>query len=70
MTLLGWRFTYAPELENSWDAISAVATWAGVVASVFAIIFAIRVPIVIAKRQDKIALFEKNLNATWQYSAC
>ena len=26
MMLLGWRITYAPTLENSWDAISAVAT--------------------------------------------
>lgn len=31
--LLGLRITYAPELENSWDAISAVASWASVAAS-------------------------------------
>lgn len=63
MALFGWRITYAPALENSWDAVSAVATWAGVFASVFAIIFAIRVPKEIADRQDRIALFEKRYGA-------
>ena len=55
----GFRITYAPELESSWDAISSVAAWAGVFASVLAIIFAIRVPKKIAEEQNKIALFEK-----------
>lgn len=66
MGLNGWRITYAPELENSWNAISAVATWSGVivalasaVASFLAVWFAIRVPQKIAKQQDKISLFEK-----------
>ena len=27
----GFRITYAPDLENSWDAISAVAEWVGVI---------------------------------------
>lgn len=55
----GFRITYAPELENSWGAISAFASWAGVVASAAAILVAIRIPSVIADRQNKIALFEK-----------
>lgn len=62
----GFRITYAPELENSWDAISAVAAWggvivavAGVTASFLAVWFAIRVPQKIAEQQNKIALFEK-----------
>ena len=59
MMLFGWRFTYAPELETSWDAVSAVAAWAGVVASFSAIMVAIWIPKKIADRQDKIALFEK-----------
>lgn len=59
MAFFGWRITYVPELENSWDAISATATWVGVIMSFLAIVFAIWVPFVIAKRQDKIALFEK-----------
>ena len=59
----GFRITYAPELESSWDAISSVAAWAGVFASVFAIIFAICVPKRIADRQDRIALFEKRYDA-------
>lgn len=64
--LMGFRITYTPELENSWDAISAVATWAGVfvsaigvIASFMAIWFAIQVPKKIAEQQNRIALFEK-----------
>lgn len=56
---LGFRITYAPELENSWNAVSAVATCVGVLASFIAIWFAIRVPKKIAEEQNKIALFEK-----------
>lgn len=58
MALFGWRITYAPNLENSWDAISAVAAWAGVIGAVLAIFSAIWV----ANRQNKIALIEKRLN--------
>ncbi len=66
MALFGWRITYAPELENDWEAISGVAAWAevitaitSVVASFLAVWFAIQVPRKIAEQQDKIALFEK-----------
>lgn len=59
MALYGWRITYAPELDNSWDAISAVAAWSGAAASFIAIWFAIRVPKKIAEQQNRIALFEK-----------
>lgn len=66
MALFGWRITYMPELENSWNAISAVATWAGaiiglagVAASFLAVWSAIQVPKKIAEQQNKIALFEK-----------
>lgn len=55
----GFRITYAPELENSWDAISACAAWAGVLSSFIAIWFAIRVPKKISEEQNKIVLFEK-----------
>lgn len=61
--LCGFRITYAPELENDWDAVSAVAAWAGVLASFIAIWFAIQIPKKIAERQDKIALFEKRYDA-------
>lgn len=53
--LLGFRITYAPELENSWNAISAMASWVGTIGTVSAIFAAIWV----ANRQNKIALFEK-----------
>lgn len=66
MALFGWRITYAPGLDNSWDAISSVADWIGVLVSVVgvtasfvAIWFAIQVPKEIADQQNKIALFEK-----------
>ena len=66
MALFGWRITYVPDLENCWDAVSAVAAWAGVfvavasaTASFLAVWFAIRVPNKIADRQDRIALFDK-----------
>lgn len=55
----GFRIIYAPELENSWDAMSAYAAWASVIASFIAILVAIWIPKRIADRQDKIALFEK-----------
>lgn len=66
MALFGWRITYVPDLENSWDAVSAVAAWfavmvaiASAVASFLVVWYAIQVPKEIAKQQDKIALFEK-----------
>lgn len=52
---LGFRITYAPKLENSWEAVSAVATWAGAIGTFGAVWFAIRV----SDKQNKIALFEK-----------
>lgn len=55
----GFRIIYAPELENSWDVMSAYAAWASVIASFFAILVAIWIPKRIADRQDKISLFEK-----------
>lgn len=60
--LLGFRITYAPELENSWDAISAVASWASVAASFIAVWTAIQVPEKIAEQQEKVELYEKRLD--------
>lgn len=57
----GFRVTYAPDLENSWDAVSAFAAWFGVAMSFAAIMVAIQIPKKIADRQDKIALFEKRM---------
>lgn len=64
--LFGFRITCSPEQDNNWDAVSACASWigilisaVGVTASFVAIWFAIQVPKKIADRQDKIALFEK-----------
>ena len=43
MALFGWRITYVPDLENSWDAISAVAAlisaFAGVAIPIVAVVF-------------------------------
>ena len=41
MVLFGWRITYAPELENSWEATSAVASIIGAVGTVAAVWFAV-----------------------------
>ena len=57
--LCGFRITYSPSLENSWNAISAVASWASVFVSGLAIYYAIQVPKRIAEDQNKITLFEK-----------
>lgn len=67
----GFRITYAPDLENSWDAISAFAAWGGVFMSLLAIIAAgivawrqneiSRKQTDIADKQNKIALFEKRM---------
>ena len=59
----GFRITYAPRLENSWEAISAFASWFGAIASAVAIFVAIRIPKKIAERQDSISLFEKRYSA-------
>lgn len=63
MYFFGFRITYAPELETSWDAVSACASWAGVLASTIAIIVAIDIPKRIAEQQNKIALYEKRYTA-------
>lgn len=59
----GFRITYAPTLENSWAAISACASWFGAIMSGCAMLVAIRIPTVIAKQQNKIALFDKRYSA-------
>ena len=58
----GFRITYAPELENSWEAISAVASWAGIIvsiASAVAAFMAVWYAIQVADKQNQIAMFEK-----------
>lgn len=60
----GFRITYAPDLENSWDAISACASWFGAIMSAGALFVAISIPKIIAEQQNKIALFDK------RYVAC
>lgn len=62
MLLFGWKITYAPTLENKWDAISGVADWVSIIVSILsaiasfmAVVFAVRV----ANKQNQIELFEK-----------
>lgn len=61
LILCGFKFTYAPEIENSWVAISAFAAWASVITSSVAIFVAIQIPQKIAHEQNKIALYEKRV---------
>ena len=77
MILCGWCFTFAPELKDDWDAISAVAAWVGVfvsavgvIASFVAIWYAIQVPQKIAEEQNKIALFEKRYECFQFFERC
>lgn len=58
LIFLGFKITYAPEMENNWDAVSAVAAWAGAIGTVAAVFSAIWV----ANRQNKIAMLEKRLD--------
>ena len=51
---IGFRITYAPELDNSWEAVSAVANCVGVLVSFIAIWYASRVSIKIAEQQLKL----------------
>lgn len=71
--LLGFRITYAPALENSWNAISGVAAWVGIVVSILsatasfmAVWYAIRV----ADKQNQIALFEKRYECFQLFEQC
>jgi hypothetical protein len=66
----GFRITYAPDLENSWNAISACASWASVIVAGFAIYYAILVPQKIAQEQNKIALFEKRYEVFQLFERC
>lgn len=68
--LLGFRITYAPELENSWDAISGVAAWASVVVSLIAVWAAVQIPKRIAEQQERVELYEKRLDFYDTLNAC
>lgn len=62
MYQMGFRITYAPDLENSWNAISGTASWMSVIVSVLGVIAsfgAVWYAIQISDKQNKIALFEK-----------
>lgn len=62
--LLGFRITYAPELENSWEAISAVAAWAGAMGTVAVLIYnhlAIELTQRSVQQAVDLQLFEKRL---------
>ena len=52
LALLGFRITYAPSAENTWDAISGCAACATVIVSIWAIYYTIRVPKKIAEEQN------------------
>lgn len=62
--LIGFRITYAPELENSWNAISAVAAWISAGGTIITALAAIQIQKKIANQQTKIAL----INARMQIS--
>ncbi len=63
LVALGWKVTYNPQLENSWNAIDAVGNWISALISGVAIWFAVLVPKRIAQGQNDIALFEKRFSS-------
>lgn len=71
--LLGFRITYAPALENSWEAISGVAAWVGIVVSILSAIasfMAVWYAIRVADKQNQIALFEKRYECFQLFEQC
>ena len=57
MAKFGWRITYAPELENSWAAISAVAACVSALAG-------IAIPIVAVAFQYKLDSNKKDIKGS------
>src|SRR5699024_5009888 len=66
----GFRITYAPELENSWDAISGIAAWVGILASIGGSFAAVFYAVRVADKQNQIALFEKRYEIYKLYVEC
>lgn len=59
---LGFRITYAPELENSWNAISAVAAWVSAGGTLAAVWAAVQIPRKVAEQQNNISLIRYRLD--------
>lgn len=60
----GFRITYAPELENNWDAIAACAAWAGAIGTIAVLIYnhiAIELTQKSVRQAVDLQLFEKRL---------
>lgn len=60
----GWRLTYPSELEINWDAISAVAAWAGAIGTVAVLVYnhkAINLTQRSIQQAIDLQLFEKRL---------
>lgn len=73
MYQMGFRITYPSDLENSWNAISATASWMSVIVSVLGVIAsfcAVWYAIQISDKQNKIALFEKRYSVYKTFSDC
>ena len=59
-----FRITYAPELENSWDAISACAAWAGAIGTIAVLWYnhrSIRLAQYSVQQAINLQLYEKRL---------
>ena len=60
----GFRITYAPELENNWDAIEACAAWVGAIGTIAVLIYnhiAIELTQKSVRQAVDLQLFEKRL---------
>lgn len=68
--LSGFKITYNPLLDNSWEAISACASWVSVVVSGLALWYAIQIPKKIAEGQNRIALYDKRYSLLIELEHC
>lgn len=60
----GWRITYAPELETSWECVSAFAAWAGAIGTIAVLVYnhkAIKLSQRSIQQAIDLQLFEKRL---------
>ncbi len=55
LAIMGFKITYAPSLDNSWEAISAAASWLSAIATIF-------IPIVVVLFQHKLDQNKSEIN--------
>ncbi|GAA0486920.1 hypothetical protein GCM10008986_10420 [Salinibacillus aidingensis] len=65
--ILGFRITYSPNLETSWDAVSAIGQWAGAIVGVLIPIAAVYIDHILQKSKRDIG--ESNIELLNEFQA-